>query len=202
MEHQVAIESLSLGALENNVYVLGSATEVIMIDAGHDAQEISRAIGDRQLTSILLTHGHFDHINAAADVTAMFPSATVYLHPDDEWLWHTQHPSWQLDAYISDQQEFPVGDTFVRALHTPGHTPGSVSFYAPQLQVLFSGDTLFPGGPGATRWEYSDFEQIITSIEHTLFTLPAETRIFPGHGPETTIYSEQPQLEVWKRRGW
>lgn len=188
-------------ALENNVWVIGDDAEAIVIDAAHDAEAVARAVGDRETLGILLTHGHEDHVNAALDAAAKLDTH-LYLHPDDLFLWEQTHGEQTPDFELADGAGFAVAGTEIVTLHTPGHTPGSVCFAAPGLGTVFSGDTLFQGGPGATRWEYSSFEQIVASIRDRLFTLPGGTSARPGHGDSTTIAREQPDFEAWLARGW
>lgn len=188
-------------ALENNVWVIGDDAEAIVIDAAHDAEAVARAVGDRETLGILLTHGHEDHVNAALDAAAKLDTH-LYLHPADLFLWEQTHGERSPDFELADGAGFAVAGTEIVTLHTPGHTPGSVCFAAPGLGTVFSGDTLFQGGPGATRWEYSSFEQIVASIRDRLFTLPGSTSARPGHGDSTTIAREQPDFEAWLARGW
>ncbi|HUH52621.1 MAG TPA: MBL fold metallo-hydrolase [Microbacteriaceae bacterium] len=186
--------------IENNVWLIGDDKEVIIIDAAHDAKLIAEAVGKRTALGILLTHGHEDHINAALE-TASLLDTQLYLHPDDLFLWreiYTEDP----DFSISHGQEFHVAGVDLVSLHTPGHTPGSVSFAVKGEGVVFSGDTLFHGGPGATRWEYSDFSQIINSIQKELFALHDDTLVLPGHGASTSVKAEKVQLESYISRGW
>lgn len=196
------VVQIQQGALENNAWLLAGERQALLIDAPHRAQPIADRLDQRQLSAILLTHGHFDHIDAAGEFRQLHFQAPVYLHPDDRFLWQQQHANQAPDCDLADGQEFELAGAQVRVLHTPGHTPGSVCFYIPELATVFTGDTLFPGGPGATRWEYSDFDRIIDEITTKLFTLPDNTRVCPGHGAETTIAAERPQLNEWKRRGW
>ena len=183
-------------ALENNVWLVGDEERVLIIDAAHDADAIVAAVGDREVLGLLLTHGHEDHVNAAVQV-AQALDTHIYLHPADLFLWHETHGEALPDFELAHGATFQVGDIELATRHTPGHTPGSVCFVAPALDTVFSGDTLFQGGPGATRWEYSSFPGIVESIRTQLFTLPTELTVQPGHGDHTTIGIEQPALEAW-----
>jgi glyoxylase-like metal-dependent hydrolase (beta-lactamase superfamily II) len=194
---QVAIHRLVVGPIANNVFVVRCKTtgEALLVDAANEHDlllETCRTLGVRKVVE---THGHWDHIQAvpalrdagyevavAAQDAAMLPSYDLLL--DD-------------DAVIN------VGQLRIRTIHTPGHTPGSMCFLIEGSPVLLSGDTLFPGGPGNTTFPGGDFAQIITSIDGRLFgRLPPETIVMPGHGADTTIGDERPQLDAWIRRGW
>lgn len=188
--------------IENNVWIIGDDDSALIIDAAHNAEAIAAAVGDRDPLGILLTHGHEDHANSALDLAKRLDTH-VYLHPADLFLWEEIHGDEALpDFELADGALFSVGGIELLTIHTPGHTPGSVCFYAGTLGTLFSGDTLFQGGPGATRWEYSSFPQIIDSIESRLLVLPGETRVNTGHGASTQISIEEIQLQQWKQRGW
>ena len=187
--------------IENNVWIVGDDEQVVIIDASHDAGAIAEAVGDRETLGILLTHGHNDHVNAAVELAERL-DALIHLHPDDLFLWSETHGDRLPDIELAHAASFMVSGVELTTLHTPGHTPGSVCFAAPSLETVFSGDTLFQGGPGATRWEYSSFPEIIDSISTRLFPLSGETSVRPGHGAGTTIASEQPALENWLARGW
>lgn len=187
--------------LENNVWLLGDDSEVLVIDAAHDAQAIVQGVGGREPLGILLTHGHEDHVNAAVEAARLLDTH-LYLHPADLFLWEQIHGDTPPDFELADGASFLVAGIELTVTHTPGHTPGSVCFVAPELTTVFSGDTLFQGGPGATRWEYSSFPQIVESIRTSLFTLPSDTTARPGHGDSTTIGVEAPALEAWLARGW
>ena len=182
----------------NNVWLVGDDEQVIVIDAPHDAEAIADAVGDRVVEMVVCTHGHNDHVNAAVALADRF-DAPVALHPDDRMLWDTVHPDRVPDVALSDAQSIPVADVRLKVLHTPGHSPGSVCLYTEGH--LFSGDTLFQGGPGATGRSYSDFDTIIASIRDRLLTLPDDTVVHTGHGDTTTIRNEAPQLEDWIARG-
>ena len=187
-------------AVDNNVWLLGDDREVVVIDAAHDPAAILDAVGERRLSAVVCTHGHNDHINAAPRV-AEAKGAPVLLHPADQVLWQMVYPGQLPDGDLADEEVIEIAATPLRVLHTPGHSPGSVCLYAPALRVVFSGDTLFHGGPGATGRSYSDFPTIIESIRSRLLTLPAETVVYTGHGGDTTIGAEAPHLAEWIARG-
>jgi glyoxylase-like metal-dependent hydrolase (beta-lactamase superfamily II) len=186
--------------VDNNIWLIGDDTEVIVVDAAHDAAAILRAVGDRRVTAVVCTHGHNDHINAAGDLWDA-TGARMLLHPDDRMLWDAVFPEVAPGEELAEGQALSVAGTDLQVLHTPGHSPGSCCLYAPDLQTVFTGDTLFAGGPGATGRSYSDFPTIIASIRDRLFTLPAETAVCTGHGEETTIGAEAPNLQEWIARG-
>lgn len=176
-------------AVDNNVWLVGDDREVIVIDAAHDADAILAAVGDRRLTAIVSTHGHNDHINAAPEVGRR-AGAPVLLHPADQVLWRMIYPEQAPDGDLAHEQVIEIAETPLRVLHTPGHSPGSVCLYAPALGAVFSGDTLFRGGPGATGRSYSDHPTILKSINEILMALPADTVVHTGHGDDTTIGAE------------
>ncbi|MFF7579087.1 MBL fold metallo-hydrolase [Streptomyces sp. NPDC008061] len=186
--------------VDNNVWIVGDDTEAIVIDAAHDAAAIEAALGGRTLRAIVCTHAHNDHIDAApalADATG----ARILLHPDDLPLWKQTHPHRTPDAELADGQELEIAGTTLQVLHTPGHAPGAVCLYAPELATVFTGDTLFQGGPGATGRSFSHFPTIVESIRDRLLALPAETTVRTGHGDSTTIGAEAPHLDEWIARG-
>ena len=180
-------------AVDNNVWLVGDDDEVVVIDAAHDAGAILAAVGDRRLAAVISTHGHNDHVSAAPEVGAR-AGAKVLLHPADQVLWQLAHPDQRPDGVLAGEQLIDIAGTTLRVLHTPGHSPGSVSVYAPDLGVVFSGDTLFHGGPGATGRSYSDRPTILASIRGTLLRLPPETVVHTGHGEDTTIGAEAEAL--------
>lgn len=196
--------------LENNVYLVGDDDAVLVVDASHDANAIADAVKGRLVPAIVLTHGHLDHINSAPALSGLV-DALPLLHPEDDVFWSEAHGAESHSPQrgtlatpggtLKDGEEFVIAGLRLRVLHTPGHTPGSVCIYAPEAGWVLTGDTLFPGGPGATGRPRSSFPQIIESIENTLFSLPDETQVFPGHGDSTTIGAEKPSLQEWKDRG-
>ena len=182
----------------NNIWLIGNEREVIVIDAAHDAQPIVDAIHDRHVRAIALTHGHNDHINAALalqDVT----DAPIYLHPSDLMLWHAVYPDAEPDKTLAQGDVLRAGGAQLGVMHTPGHSPGCCCFHvvgagADGNDVVFSGDTLFCGGPGATGRSYSDHDTIVASIRAKLFALPPTTIVHTGHGESTTIAAEAEAL--------
>jgi glyoxylase-like metal-dependent hydrolase (beta-lactamase superfamily II) len=186
--------------VDNNVWLVGDDREVLVIDAAHDADAVLAAVGDRRLVGIICTHAHNDHVNAAAEV-ADRARARVLLHPADEVLWDMVYPDRRPDGPLADGEEIVVADTALHVMHTPGHAPGAVCLHAPELRTVFSGDTLFQGGPGATGRSYSDFDTIVESIRGRLLTLPSDTVVRTGHGDTTQIGTETPHLEEWIARG-
>ncbi|MFF8848099.1 MBL fold metallo-hydrolase [Streptomyces sp. NPDC015127] len=187
--------------VDNNVWLIGDDDEVLVIDAAHDTAAIAAAVGDRRLVAVVCTHAHNDHVNAAPALAARY-GAPILLHPADAVLWKTAHGTWVPDFWeLIDGEDLTVAGTALQVLHTPGHSPGSVCLYVPELGALFSGDTLFQGGPGATGRSFSDFDTIIASIRDRLLTLPADTTVHTGHGSTTSIGAEAPHLDEWIARG-
>jgi glyoxylase-like metal-dependent hydrolase (beta-lactamase superfamily II) len=201
LDHAVTSGTFSLDGgswdVENNVWVLGNAEQCVVFDAPHAAAPIADLIGDRTLLAILCTHAHDDHVTATTELSDRF-AAPVYLHPADEVLWQMTHPDDEFYP-LEDGQTIPVGDADIQVLHTPGHSPGSVCFWVAELDAVFTGDTLFQGGPGATGRSYSDFDTIVASIRSRLFTLPGDTVVHTGHGPDTTIGIEAEGADTWSR---
>jgi glyoxylase-like metal-dependent hydrolase (beta-lactamase superfamily II) len=182
--------------VDNNVWLVGDAEGLVVIDPAHDTEAILAAIGGRPISAIVATHGHDDHISAALAV-ADTVGAPVWLHPSDRMLWDRVYPDRAPDRELRDGTVFTVGGTELRALHTPGHSPGSTCLHLPEAAVVFSGDTLFNGGPGATGRSFSSFDQIVGSITTRLLTLPPETVVHTGHGDDTSIGLEAPQRQAW-----
>ena len=192
----VRIDKLIVGPFENNAFVVRctGTGEAVIIDAANEHElllEVSRATGVRR---VLTTHGHWDHIQAVtalrdAGIDVGIAEADAAMLPGYDFL-------------IPDDEIVTVGDLRLRTILNPGHTPGSTSFLLEGHPVVFTGDTLFPGGPGNTQSPEGDFPLIIESIDRRLFTLPGDTLVLPGHGLDTTIASESPHLDEWIARGW
>jgi len=187
--------------VENNIWLIGDDDEVLVIDAAHDAGPIVEAVDDRRVVAVVCTHGHNDHINAALDLHGFAGRPPIALHPDDRMLWNQIYVARGPDMPLKDGQVLDVAGTQLEVIHTPGHSPGGVCLYWREGAVLFSGDTLFRDGPGATGRSYSDFPTIIESIRERLLTLPPETVVHPGHGESTAIGEEAPHLQEWINRG-
>ncbi len=181
--------------VENNIWLVGDDDEVLVIDAAHDHRPIAEAVAGRRMAAILCTHGHNDHINAAvalADATG----GPIWLHPDDAMLWQVVHPDRPVDAPLVDGQLVQVAGTTLTVLHTPGHSPGGCCLHDADGGVLFSGDTLFNGGPGATGRSFSDRPTNLRSIADRLLSLPPDTVVHTGHGDDTTIGAEAPGIRA------
>jgi len=187
--------------VDNNVWIVGSDEEVVVIDAAHDAEAILAAVRGRRVKEIVCTHAHNDHINAVAGLVAA-TGAPVRLHPDDDVLWQMEYGEAQPYVPLADGETLTAGGVRLSVLHTPGHSPGAVCLHAPELETVFTGDTLFRGGPGATGRSFSSFDTIIESIRTRLLSLPPQTVVHTGHGPSTTIGEEAPHLEEWVARGY
>ena len=192
----IEVHEVVVGPVDNNVFVLRCTEtgDAVLLDAANEHEqllELSERLGVRR---VLETHGHWDHIQAVTQMRDAGYSVGVTA-ADAAML-----PSY--DEVIEDRSVIEVGRLKLHTIATPGHTPGSMCFLVEDHPVLFSGDTLFPGGPGNTSYEGGDFDTIIESVDRRLFTLPGETLVLPGHGDATTIGAERPSLQEWIDRGW
>ncbi|WP_205314471.1 MBL fold metallo-hydrolase [Nocardioides houyundeii] len=197
IDHAVASGTFSLDGethqVDNNLWVLGDDAECVVIDAPHDVEAIMALVGERKVKAILCTHAHDDHVRAATELRQRVV-APILLHPDDRPLWELVHPDELWDVDLSDGQVIEVAGTALTVLHTPGHAPGAVCFWVPELGCVFTGDTLFQGGPGATGRSFSDRATLEASIRSRLWELPDETVVHTGHGSDTTIGAERALL--------
>ncbi|MBB2943792.1 glyoxylase-like metal-dependent hydrolase (beta-lactamase superfamily II) [Actinoplanes lutulentus] len=198
VDHAVVAGTFSLDGqtydVDNNIWVVGDDNDCVVIDAPHDVDAILAVVGGRKIVAIVCTHAHDDHVRVAPALRER-TGAPIFLHPDDRPLWELTHGKDEVwDADLADGAEIAVGGTTLTVLHTPGHAPGAVCLYAPELGSVFTGDTLFQGGPGATGRSYSDAGLIVDSIKAKLFALPGETVVHTGHGDDTTIAAEQERL--------
>jgi glyoxylase-like metal-dependent hydrolase (beta-lactamase superfamily II) len=182
------------------VWLVGDDDECVVIDAPHDVDAIVAAVGVRRLRAIVCTHAHDDHVRVAPELSAR-TGAPVLLHQADLPVWRLTHPDREPDAALADGQELEVAGSRLRVIHTPGHSPGACCLYSSDLGVVFSGDTLFAGGPGATGRSFSDFPTIIESLRRLFDELPSETVVHTGRGDSTTLAAEAPHLDEWVARG-
>lgn len=197
VDHAVTSGTFSLDGetfeVDNNVWVVGDDAECVVIDAPHSVEDILAVVGERRVRAIVCTHAHDDHVRVAPELRERVV-APILLHPDDRPLWELTHPAYLWDVDLADGQTLEVAGITLRVIHTPGHAPGAVCLYAPDLGCVFTGDTLFQGGPGATGRSYSDRPTLEASIRARLFDLPGDTVVHTGHGDDTTIAAERELL--------
>ena len=190
------IHKVVVGPVDNNVFVVRCKRtgDAVLLDAANEHERLLELCQRLGVRTVLETHGHWDHIQAVPAVRDAGYEVGV-----------TAADAEMLEAYdylLEDESVIEVGDLRLHTILTPGHTPGSICFRLESAPVLFSGDTLFPGGPGATGFPGGDFDKIIASIDRRLFILAPDTLVLPGHGDDTTIGSERPHLDEWIERGW
>ncbi len=195
-DDQIEIHKLVVGPVDNNVFVMRckATGDAVLLDAANEHEKLLELCQRLNVRRVLETHGHWDHIQAVPQLRDA--GYSVGITAEDAAML----PSY--DEVIEDDSVIQIGDVRLHTIHTPGHTPGSMSFLVEGSPVLFSGDTLFPGGPGNTTFPGGDFDTIIASIDRRLFTLPEGTLVLPGHGDDTTIGTERPHLQEWVDRRW
>ena len=194
----VEVHKVVVGPFDNNVFVVRCrrSGEAVLIDAANEHEQLLALCQRLGVKRVLETHGHWDHIQAIPALREAGYQVGVTA-ADAPRLKEVGY-----DVFIDDAEVIEVGKLRLHAIHNPGHTEGSISFAVVDTPLLFTGDTLFPGGPGNTKLDGGDFATIIKSIDNKLFTFPAETIVLPGHGLDTTIGDERPQLAAWVERGW
>ena len=195
-DSSLVLEHVVVGPLDNNVFTIRCVQtgEGVLIDAADEDELLGQMCERSGVRRVITTHGHFDHIGAV--VALRDKGIDIAVHREDA----SMLPSY--DSIIHDKDVIEVGELRFDLFHTPGHTPGSVSLHLRDTPFLFTGDTLFPGGPGATHFPGGDFATIMTSIESRLMTMPPDTIVLPGHGASTTIGNERPAIDAWAARGW
>ncbi|MEQ1698859.1 MAG: MBL fold metallo-hydrolase [Ilumatobacteraceae bacterium] len=197
-DSRLEIHRVVVGPYANNVFVLRcrETGEATLIDAANEHEQLLELCQRLGVRRVLETHGHWDHIQAVPAIREAGYEVAVTA-ADAPMLKDVGY-----DVFIDDAEIIEIGRLRLKAIHNPGHTPGSVSFLVEGAPLVFTGDTLFPGGPGNTKFEGGDFATIIDSIDNKLFTLPAHTILMPGHGVSSTIGAERPHLQEWVDRGW
>jgi glyoxylase-like metal-dependent hydrolase (beta-lactamase superfamily II) len=195
-DEQAEIHKVVVGPWENNVFVLRckQTGEAVLVDAANEHERLLELCTGLGVRSVIETHGHFDHIQAVPAVRDA--GLRVAVTAEDAAML----PSY--DDVLEDESVIEVGRLRLHTILTPGHTPGSMCFKLDGAPILFSGDTLFPGGPGNTQGDATRFAQIIEQVDRKLFTLPPDTLVLPGHGLDTTVATERPHLDEWIERGW
>ena len=197
-DSNVEVHKLVVGPYDNNVFVIRcrATGDAVLIDAANEHEKLLELCTQLGVRRVLETHGHWDHIQAIPAMREAGYEVAVTA-ADAPRLKDVGY-----DVFIDDAEVIEVGNLRLLAIHNPGHTEGSISFAVANTPLLFTGDTLFPGGPGNTALEGGDFATIIQSIDNKLFTFPPDTIVLPGHGLDTTIGAERPHLQTWVDRGW
>jgi glyoxylase-like metal-dependent hydrolase (beta-lactamase superfamily II) len=194
------IDQFSPGAGDISTWIVGDGEEVIVIDPGSDAAGLLDAVGNREVLAVICTHGHAAQVAAALEV-AERDEAPVALHPKDRSLWREAHPGEDADIDMEDGGVFEVADVRLEVIYTPGHTPGSVCLYCEDLGAVFTGHVMLADGPAPEDGEYPDFAGQLNAIGEYLLPLPADTRVLPGQGPETTIAMAEKNFDSWVAAG-
>jgi len=201
---QARIERVSspgdAGSPEGNAWIVGDDGEVIVVDPGRDAAAVLDATADREIMAVICTHGHPAHVAAAIEVAGR-DEAPVALHRRDRLLWRESHAGTEPEIEMEDGGLFEVADVTLEVIHAAGHTPGSVCLYSEELAAVFSGDVLLADGPAPHDGAYPDFPAQLSAIGEHLLTLPADTRVLPGHGAESTVATAQKRFDTWVAAG-
>ncbi|MEO5653847.1 MAG: MBL fold metallo-hydrolase [Marmoricola sp.] len=198
IDHAVSSGTFSLDGetheVDNNIWVIGDDEECVVIDAPHDVEDILAVVAGRRVKAIICTHAHDDHVRVAPELRER-TTAPILMHPADKPVWELTHADHLWDVDLEDGQTVTVAGAVLKVLHTPGHAPGAICLYVHDLGCVFTGDTLFQGGPGATGRSFSDESLILDSIRAKLFALPDDTVVHTGHGGDTTIGAEKAALD-------
>jgi glyoxylase-like metal-dependent hydrolase (beta-lactamase superfamily II) len=203
VEEEAAAEAAPAGGHEVgelNAWLVGDDEEVIVIDPGEDAASVLAQVGDREILAVICTHGHAAHVAAAVEV-AERDEAPVALHPADRVLWRMSHDGADPEIEMADGGRFDVSDVQLEVIKSPGHTPGSVSLYCADLEVVFTGDALSARGPVPHEGEFADFPSQLNAIGERLLDLPPRTRVLPGHGEESTVGDAAKRFDGWVTAG-
>jgi glyoxylase-like metal-dependent hydrolase (beta-lactamase superfamily II) len=198
----LTVTKVAVGEYDNNCYLLRCSRtgEQLLIDAANEPETLLGLVGERGLATIVTTHRHFDHVQALAPVVTATGATTVAHEADAGAI---PVPTARV---VRDGDEITVGDVRLRAIHLVGHSPGSIALLydaGPAGPHLFTGDCLFPGGPGNTQGDPDRFATLMAGLEEKVFgPLPDATWVYPGHGKDTTLGAERPQLHAWRARGW
>ena len=188
------------GRNDRNAWVIGDDEEVVVVDPGEDADVVFETVGDREILAVICTHGHQAHVAAAPEVAGR-DEAPVALHPKDLLSWREVHGESDPEIEMEEGGSFEVAGVNLEVLHTPGHTPGSVSIYCDDLGVVFAGDAVCASGPCPHAGEYPDFAAQLSAIGSELLTLPGPTRVLTGHGEEMTIAEAEKNFDAWVSAG-
>jgi len=188
------------GRNDRNAWVIGDDEEVVVVDPGEDADAVLDRVGDREILAVICTHGHQAHVAAAPEVASR-DDAPVALHPKDLLAWREAHGESDPEIEMEEGGSFEVAGVSLEVLHTPGHTPGSVSIYCDDLGVVFTGDALCENGPCPHDGEFPDFAEQLSAIGSELLTLPGTTRVLSGHGEEITIAAAEKNFDAWVSAG-
>jgi glyoxylase-like metal-dependent hydrolase (beta-lactamase superfamily II) len=194
------VKRIETGVRSGNAWLIGDGEEVIVIDPGEEAAPVLDAVGDREILAVICTHGHAAH-TAGALAVAERDESPVALHPKDRLHWREAHADEMPEIDMEAGGAFEVSDVTLEVLHTPGHTPGSVSLFCEDLGVVFTGDALLAAGPCTHEGSYPDFAGQLSAIGAELLTLPGTTRVLPGHGEETTIAAAEKSFDSWVTAG-